>query len=188
MFACEQANSSPDLLCLAKGITGGYLPLAATVTTDEIHDAFLGSPQEGRTFFHGHTYTGNPVACAVALANLDLFVADETLEKLGAKITNLTQQLADHICPLPHVADIRQRGVMIGIELAAHTATRTPYQASERMGAQVCLEARRRGVIIRPLGDVLVLMPPLSIHDDEIDHLISVVREAIVIITSEHHT
>ena len=184
MFACEQANISPDLLCLAKGITGGYLPLAATVTTDEIHDAFLGSPQEGRTFFHGHTYTGNPVACAVALANLDLFVADKTLEKLGAKITNLTEQLADHIRPLPHVADIRQCGVMIGIELAAHTETRTPYEASKRIGAEVCLEARRRGVIIRPLGDVLVLMPPLSIHDDEIDRLISVVREAIVATTS----
>ena len=188
MFACEQANISPDLLCLAKGITGGYLPLAATVVTDEIHDAFLGSPQEGKTFFHGHTYTGNPVACAVALANLDLFSTDQTLEKLRAKIANLTQQLAEHIRPLPHVADVRQCGAMIGIELAANTETRTPYQASERMGAQVCLDARRRGVIIRPLGDVLVLMPPLSIHDAEIDHLISVVREAIVTITSGHHS
>ena len=184
MFACEQADITPDLLCLAKGITGGYLPLAATVATDEIHAAFLGSPQEGKTFFHGHTYTGNPVACAAALASLDLFISDQTLEKLGPKIVSLTQQLDHHIRPLPHVADVRQCGVMIGIELAADTETRTPYETSERMGAQVCLEARHRGVIIRPLGDVVVLMPPLSIHHSEIDRLISVVRDAIVAVTS----
>ena len=183
MFACEQADVAPDLFCLAKGITGGYLPLAATLATDAIHDAFLGPPQDGRTFFHGHTYTGNPLACAAALASLDLFDADHTLDRLGPKTVLLKQRLADDVRPLPHVADVRQCGVMVGIELGADVASRRPYPAADRMGARVCLEARRRGVIVRPLGDVVVLMPPLSIREDELDRLITVVRDAILTAT-----
>ena len=183
MFACEQANISPDLLCLAKGITAGYLPLAATLATDAMHNAFLGPPQEGRTFFHGHTYTGNPLACAAGLANLDLFNADNTLERLSPKTVRLQQRLTDDVRPLPHVADVRQCGVMVGIELAADAAERRPYAKVERMGARVCIEARRRGVIIRPLGDVIVLMPPLSIREDELDRLVTVVHDAILAVT-----
>lgn len=180
MFACEQAGIAPDLLCLAKGITGGYLPLAATLASDRIHDAFLGPPEAGRTFFHGHTYTGNALGCAAALASLDLFERDRILERLRPRIDRLTERLASDVAPLPHAADVRQCGVMVGIELAADVAARRPYAPADRMGARVTVEARRRGVIVRPLGDVVVLMPPLSIRDDELDRLVAVVRDAIV--------
>ena len=183
MFACEQAGISPDLLCVAKGITGGYLPLAATLATDRIHDAFLGPPAAGRTFYHGHTYTGNPLGCAAALANLDIFERDRTLDRLGPKIARLEQRLASVVAPLPHVADVRQCGVMVGIELAGDAAERRPYPAAERMGARVTVEARRRGVIVRPLGDVVVLLPPLTITNDELDRLVTVVRDAISAVT-----
>lgn len=186
MFACEQAHVSPDLMCLAKGITGGYLPLAATLATDVVYDAFLGSPQEGRTFFHGHTYTGNPLACAAALANLDLFESDHTFDLLGPKIAYMQQRLKKDLLPLPHVAEVRQCGMMIGIELSANAETRRPYPAADRMGAKVTAEARRHGVIIRPLGDVVVLMPPLSIRDDELDRLVTVTRDAITSTTDKH--
>ena len=183
MFACEQDRVTPDLLCLAKGLTGGYLPLAATLATDRVHDAFLGEAHEGRTFFHGHTYTGNPLACAAALASLGIFEADDTLRRLAPKVAYLTRRLAEEIAPLAHVADVRQRGAMVGIELAADAATRRAYPARDRTGAQVTLEARAGGVIIRPLGDVVVLMPALSIREDELDRLVTVVREAIVAVT-----
>ena len=179
MFACEQAGVCPDLLCVAKGITGGYLPLAATLATEQVHDAFLGPPAAGRTFYHGHTYTGNPLGCAATLASLELFAGNRTLDRLGPKIRRLEQLMATEIAPLPHVADIRQCGVMVGIELAADAADRRPYPAAVRMGARVTVEARRRGVIVRPLGDVVVLMPPLSITTEEIDRLVTVVRDAI---------
>ena len=183
MFACEQDQVTPDLLCLAKGITGGYLPLAATLATERIHDAFLGEAHEGRTFFHGHTYTGNPLACAAALASLAIFETDDTLRRLAPKAAYLERRLADEVAPLAHVADVRQRGVMVGIELAADAAARRAYPARDRTGAQVTVEARTRGVIIRPLGDVIDLMPPLSIRQDEIDRLVTVVRDAIVAVT-----
>lgn len=183
MFACEQAGVAPDLLCLGKGITGGYLPLAATLATERIHDAFLGPPAAGRTFFHGHTYTGNPLACAAALASLELFERERTLDRLGPKIARLERLLAAEVTPLPHVADVRQRGAMAGIELAADAAERRPYPATDRIGARVTAAARRRGVIVRPLGDVVVLMPPLSITGDEIDRLVTAVRDAIAEVT-----
>ena len=183
MFACEQDRVTPDLLCLAKGITGGYLPLAATLATDRVHDAFLGEAHEGRTFFHGHTYTGNPLACAAALASLAIFEADDTLRRLAPKVDQLERQLAEEVAPLAHVADVRQRGVMVGIELAADASARRSYPARDRIGARVTVEARARGVIIRPLGDVVVLMPPLSDREDELDRLVTVVREAIVAVT-----
>ena len=179
MFACEQAGIAPDLMSVAKGITGGYLPLAATLATDSIHDAFLGPPAAGRTFYHGHTYTGNPLGCAAALASLDIFERDRTLDRLGPKIAQLERLLARDVAPLPHVADVRQCGVMVGIELAANAGERRPYPAAERMGARVTVAARRRGVIVRPLGDVVVLMPPLAITAGEIDRLVTVVRDAI---------
>lgn len=183
MFACQQEEVSPDLMCLAKGLTGGYLPLAATLTTERLYAAFLGPPAEGRTFYYGHTYTGNPLGCAVALASLDLFDSDRVMEHLAAKVDRLTTRLADTIAPLRHVADVRQRGLMVGIELADDPATRTAYPAADRMGARVTDAARAHHVIVRPLGDVVVLMPPLSVQLKEIDRLVAAVHDAIVTVT-----
>jgi adenosylmethionine-8-amino-7-oxononanoate aminotransferase len=172
MFACEQEDVAPDLLCVAKGITGGYLPLAATLTTEAVYAAFLGEHEEYRTFFHGHTYTGNPLACAAALATLDVFESERTLERLAPKIDLLGELLDELVAPLPAVREIRRRGFMTGIELGGHPA-------AARMGHQVTLAARRRGAIVRPLGDVVVLMPPLSITADELTHLVAVTAAAI---------
>jgi adenosylmethionine-8-amino-7-oxononanoate aminotransferase len=171
MFACEHEGVAPDLLCVAKGITGGYLPLAATLTTEEIYEGFLGRFEEFRTFFHGHTYTGNPLACAAALASLEVFEEERTLERLERKI-ELLEQLLEPIAARAEVAEVRRRGFMTGIELAEQ-----PVAA--RMGHQVTLEARRRGAVIRPLGDVVVLMPPLSISEGELTRLVAITAEAI---------
>jgi len=161
MFACEHEGVEPDLMCVAKGITGGYLPLAATFATRKIFDAFLGEPWEGRTFFHGHTYTGNPLACAAALASLDLFERNDLIAAVAQKAESLRRML-DGVKDLPHVGDIRQRGFMAGIELVEDPQTRRPFDATKRIGAAVCARLRRHGVILRPLGDVIVLMPPLA--------------------------
>jgi adenosylmethionine-8-amino-7-oxononanoate aminotransferase len=183
MFACEQEQVSPDILCLAKGLTGGYVPLAATLATEQLYAVFLGPPADGRTFFYGHTYTGNPLGCAVALASLDLFNTEQIIASLDGKITRLTSQLTDAILPLRHVADVRQRGLMVGIELARDAVTRTPYLEIDRVGVAVAVAARSHGVIVRPLGDVVVLMPPLSVTLDEIDRLVGAVRDAITMVT-----
>ncbi len=171
MFACEHENVAPDFLCLAKGLTGGYLPLAATLTTEEVYGGFLGEFEEFRTFFHGHTYTGNPLACAAARASLEVFEEERTLERLQAKIT-LLERLLESVAAHPAVKDVRQKGFMVGIELADH-----PVEL--RMGHRVTLEARRRGAIIRPLGDVVILMPPLSIAVGELERLVAITHEAI---------
>jgi adenosylmethionine-8-amino-7-oxononanoate aminotransferase len=172
MFACEHEGVAPDLMCVAKGLTGGYLPLAATLATERIYAGFLGAHEEWRTFFHGHTYTGNPLACAAALATLDVFEAERTLERLGPKIGLLGRLLDDLVAPLAAVTDVRRRGFMVGIELGGHPA-------AARMGHQVTLAARRRGAIIRPLGDVVVLMPPLAIADGELRRLVEITAAAI---------
>jgi adenosylmethionine---8-amino-7-oxononanoate aminotransferase len=171
MFACEHEAVAPDLLCLAKGITGGYLPLAATLATERIYEGFLGEPEELRTFFHGHTYTGNPLACAAALATLDVFEEERTLERLQSKIA-LLGELLEPIAGLPCVAEVRRRGFMTGIQL-------TDFPLELRMGHRVALEARRRGAIVRPLGDVVVLMPPLAIPDHDLRRLVEITGEAI---------
>jgi adenosylmethionine-8-amino-7-oxononanoate aminotransferase len=177
MFACEHEGVSPDLLCVAKGLTGGYLPLAATLATERIYDGFLGEFEEFRTFFHGHTYTGNPLACAAALASLEVFEEERTLEYLEPKIEMLGQLLAP-LAVHPAVRDVRRRGFMVGIELA-------DYPLDQRMGHRVTLEARRRGAVIRPLGDVVVLMPPLAISRADLRRLVAVTAEAIDAATSE---
>jgi len=182
MFACEHENVSPDILCLAKGITGGYLPLAATLATDAVYEAFLGPPEENRTFFHGHTYTGNPLACAAAIANLEIFEEEKTLSRLQGKIEKLWKGL-ERFKELKHVGEIRGRGVMVGIELVQLTVTKRPFAPEMRIGHRVTLEARRRGVIIRPLGDVIVLNPPLSITDAEIEKLLDETYSSIRMIT-----
>jgi len=180
MFACAHAGITPDLMCVGKGITGGYLPLAATVATEDVFATFLAPYEEFKAFFHGHTYTGNALGCAVALASLQVFEEERTLERLGPKIATLEARLAAEIAPLAHVGDVRQRGFMVGIELVADRAARRSYEPALRMGHRVILAARRRGVILRPLGNVLVLMPPLAIADDELALLLDVTREAIV--------
>jgi adenosylmethionine-8-amino-7-oxononanoate aminotransferase len=171
MFACEQEDVAPDLLCLAKGLTGGYLPLAATLATERIYEGFLGAPEEHRTFFHGHTYTGNPLACAAALANLDLFESERTLERLQPKI-ELLGELLTEIGAMPEVVEARSRGFMAGIDLGAH-------DPSLRLGHEVALEARERGAIIRPLSDVVVLMPPLSISESDLRRLLEITADSI---------
>jgi adenosylmethionine---8-amino-7-oxononanoate aminotransferase len=177
MFACEHEGVAPDFLCLAKGLTGGYMPLAATLTTERVYEGFLGGPEEFRTFFHGHTYTGNPLACAAALATLDVFEQERTLERLEAKAALLEQLLNDLVAPLPHVAGVRRCGLMCGIELAGPGGR--PYDPALRMGHQVTLAARARGAIVRPLGDVVVLMPPLSIAADELEELVEITADSI---------
>ena len=171
MFACEQEDVAPDLLCLAKGLTGGYLPLAATLATERIYEGFLGAPDEHRTFFHGHTYTGNPLACAAALASLAAFESERTLERLQPKIA-LLRGLLDEVERMPEVVEVRGRGLMAGIDLGEH-------DPALRMGHRVTLEARRRGAIVRPLTDVVILMPPLSISETDLRNLVAIVAESI---------
>jgi adenosylmethionine-8-amino-7-oxononanoate aminotransferase len=182
MFACEHEKVLPDIMAIAKGITGGYLPLAATLTTENIYRGFLGEYRELKTFFHGHTYTGNPLACAAAIANIDLFKRERTLQKLQQKITLLKQELK-RFAELEHVGDIRQKGFMIGIELVKNKETKEPYPLEEKIGIRVIREARQHGLILRPLGSVVVLMPPLSISKRELERLIEIVYGAIKTVT-----
>ncbi len=185
MFASEHAAITPDILCLAKGITGGYLPLAATLSTEEIFSAFWGEYNEYKTFFHGHTYTGNPLGCAVAIANLDLFKQERLLEKMQPRIAYLARRLREDFLPLAHVSDARQWGYMIGIELVQDKANRKNYAPEQRIGHKVILEARKRNVLIRPLGDIIILMPPLSIGDSELATLLDVTYDCIRAVTGD---
>lgn len=183
MFACEHEDVSPDLLCLGKGITGGYLPLAATLATEEIFSAFLGEYRELKSFFHGHTYTGNPLGCSVALASLEIFRNEKVLEKMQPKILNLKRRLEQDILPLVHVGDVRQWGFMVGIELVEEKVPVRRYPLEKRMAHRVILEARHRGVVVRPLGDVIVVVPPLTITADELNTLLDVILESIRIVS-----
>ena len=184
MFASDHESVTPDILCLAKGLSAGYLPLAATVVIEEIYNEFVGRYDELKTFFHGHTYTANPLACAVALANLELFTENRTLERLIPKIDFLRGGL-ERFQKLGHVGDIRQVGFMVGIELVRDRARKTPYEVEEKIGIHVIEEARRRGVIIRPLGNVIVLMPPLAIEIRELKRLLDVVYQSIRAVTEK---
>ena len=183
MFACEHENVRPDLMCVAKGITGGYLPLAATFATQQIFDAFLGQPSEGKTFYHGHTYTGNPLACAAAIASLDLFEKNNLIQKVQEKSLKLTAML-DELRPLDHVGDIRQKGFMVGIELVENKQTNRPFDSRRRIGAAVCQRLRNHGVILRPLGDVIVLMPPLAMEMDDLSKIITALKVEIAALNS----
>lgn len=178
MFYCEQEDVSPDFMCLGKGITGGYLPLAATLTTDEVFNGFLGEFGELKHFYHGHTYTGNNLACAVALANLEVFEEERTLERLRPKIEHLTKRL-EEFWELEHVGDVRQLGFMVGIELVKDKRTGEKFPYGDRTGFKVAYKCRERGVFLRPLGDVMVLMMPLVIDFDQMDHVIDTLRWAI---------
>src|SRR6476620_11579066 len=172
MFACEQEGVEPDLMCVAKGLTGGYLPLAATLTTETLYEGFLGRHEQFRTFFHGHTYTGNPLACAAALATLRVFEQERTLERLQPKISLLGELLAERVAPLDAVREVRRKGFMVGIELQG-------FEVADRIGHAVTLAARERGAIVRPLGDTIVLMPPLGISTAELRRLVTITAAAI---------
>ncbi len=171
MFACEQERVAPDFLCLGKGLTGGYMPLAATLTTERVYEGFLGSAEEGRTFFHGHTFTGNPLACAAALASLDAFESENTLLRLQPKI-RLLGELLSEVAAMEEVAEVRGHGLMVGIDLGEHEPTGA-------IGHRVTAEARKRGAIIRPLGDVIVLMPPLAISKAQLERLVAITVDSI---------
>ncbi len=182
MFAAEHENVTPDIMAVAKGLTGGYLPLAATLTTEEVYDAFLGRHEEFRAFFHGHTYTANPLACAVAIANLELFEKQRTIEKLQPKIRLIAKRL-EGFFDLKCVGDIRQCGVMVGIELVRDRRTKQSFEPGEKIGARVIDLARKKGAILRPLGAVVVLMPPLGMTEKELNNLLDITYESIQEVT-----
>lgn len=184
MFACQQEDVVPDIMAISKGIAAGYLPLAATVTTDKVYSVFLGSYSELKTFFHGHTFTGNPLACAVAIKSLQLFQQDNLLAALQPKIARLKERLGD-FASLEHVGDVRQCGMAAGVELVENKESGSAYPWEERVGIKVCLEARKRGVFSRPLGNTIVIFPPLVISNSELDMLLNVLQESIRVVTEE---
>lgn len=175
MWACEQEEVEPDFLCLGKGLTGGYLPMAATLTTERVWDAFLGSYQQSRSFFHGHTYGGNPLAAAAALATLQLFEEERTLERVDS-MAEMLHTMLEPLRELPHVGDIRQAGLIAAVELVRDKATHSPFPWTERRGQAVCNIALHHGVWLRPLGNVIVIMPPLSVTKEELQLLVSALR------------
>lgn len=184
MFACEHEGVNPDIMTVAKGITAGYLPLAATLVTEDIYNAFLGDYAEQKTFFHGHSYTGNPLACAAALANLKVFRDEKVIEGLDTKITVAREKLAT-FWQLAHVGDIRQCGLMIGIELVQDRNAKTPYPWEQAVGGHVCQKAREYGLFIRPLGNVVVFMPPLASTVAEIEEMLSIIYRCIDEVTNK---
>ena len=178
MWACEHEDVSPNLLCTAKGLAAGYLPLAATLTTDEIYNAFLGEYRERKTFFHGHTFTGNPLACAVALENIAIFEREHLLSRLQTTISHFQKRLQEFY-QLAHVGEVRARGLAAGVELIKNPNTNEPYPLEEKVGIRVCRAALARGAMLRPLVNTIVLMPPLQISLSELDALLDIVYDAI---------
>ena len=183
MFACEHEEVVPDIMCLSKGITGGYLPLAVTLATEEIYKAFIGDFKELKTFFHGHSYTGNPLACAAALACLDIFEREDVLTNLQPRIAVLEKWLRD-ISDFAHVGDARNKGLMAGVELVKDKKTKEAYAWEDKTGWKVARHARDNGVFIRPLGNVIVIMPPLSISNENLGQMLKVLKDAIIAVTA----
>jgi len=182
MFACEHEGVVPDLMTVAKGITGGYLPVAATFATDRIYDAFYADYEEQKTFFHGHSYTGNPLGCAVALENLRLMEERRIVEEVARKSVLVAEQLAP-MRDRPHVGDIRQKGFMVGIELVRDKRTKEPYHWNERIGVKVTRKAREKGMLTRPLGNVIVFLPPLASTEEELREMIAILDASIAEVT-----
>jgi adenosylmethionine-8-amino-7-oxononanoate aminotransferase len=185
MFGCEHEDVRPDLMAVGKGLTGGYLPVAATLVTDDVYAAFLGEYAERKAFYHGHTYTGNQLGCAAALASLDIFEKDGVLAHVRDAGARFVEGLRAKLGPLPHVGDIRLKGLFGGVELVKDRGTREPYPTPERTGHRVCLAARERGVFLRPLGDVIVLVPPLSSTQDELDRLVTALAASVREVTAD---
>jgi len=184
MFACEQEGVGPDIMAVAKGLTGGYLPLAVTLTSSEIYDAFLGRYEEFKAFFHGHSYTANPLGCAAALATLSIFETQNVLEHVALLSGVMSDELAK-LAGCRWIGDIRQKGLMVGIEIVADRVTKEPFPPELKVGQRVIRKAREKGIILRPLGDVIVLMPPLSSTEEELRHLVGSVGWAIESVLSE---
>ena len=182
MFACQHEGVTPDLMAISKGLTGGYMPLAATLTTEEIYKGFLGRYEDFKTFFHGHSYTGNQLGCSVALANLEVFKKEKTLARLQPKIKAMAR-LLQPLRQLPHVGDIRQRGFMAAIELVVDKKAKTPYPLEARIGHRITAEARRQGLLLRPLGHIMVLMPPLSTDASTLRRMVTILHESIETVT-----
>jgi len=178
MFACEQEHVVPDLMALSKGLTGGYLPLAATLTTDESFNSFLGDYAEYKTFFHGHCYTGNQLGCAAALANLRVFEEERVLKNLESRIAYLKSGL-DRLRTLPHVGDVRHIGMIGAVELFKDAVKKEPYPPADKMGIKVCTEMRKHGVLTRPIGNTIVLMPPYCVTDEQLKKMLDVLHNAI---------
>jgi adenosylmethionine-8-amino-7-oxononanoate aminotransferase len=185
MFAVEQAGISPDILCMAKGISGGYLPLAATLATEQVYEAFVGRPSEYRALFHGHTYGGNPLGCAAAIASLDVFAKEGTLERAAAGAARLGTLLEKHVAPLPHAGPVRRVGLMAGFDLWREADAAERFPTDERRAHRAVLLAREEGVIVRPLGDTMVLMPPLALPEDLMERLVVTVARAVERATAE---
>jgi adenosylmethionine-8-amino-7-oxononanoate aminotransferase len=175
MFACQREEVIPDFLCLAKGLTGGYLPMAATLTTGRIYDAFLGGADQA--FYYGHSYTANPLGCAAALASLEIFETERTLEALQPKIARMAELLSELSANHPEIHEVRQCGFIAGIELRRPDGSKFP--AAERIGEEVCLAARKHGLLTRPILDTIVLMPPLAISIEDLDHAVMAIGRAI---------
>jgi adenosylmethionine---8-amino-7-oxononanoate aminotransferase len=177
LFACEQADTSPDFMCLSKGLTGGFMPMSAVLTTQHVYESFLDDSRE-RAFLHSHSYTGNPLACAAAFASLSIFSSDDVLEKNKAtahKMKTLAEPFKDH----PHVAEVRQCGMILAIEMVQDKKTKTAFTTSERRGLRAYRHAIEHGVVLRPLGDILYWMPPYCIDDEALQHLASVTATAL---------
>ncbi|UCG78702.1 MAG: adenosylmethionine--8-amino-7-oxononanoate transaminase [Nitrospirota bacterium] len=178
MFACEHEGIEPDILCLSKGITGGYLPLAVTVSTDDIYDAFLGEYSELKTFFHGHSYTGNQLGCAAAIASLEIFKQDDTLKGLQPKI-EVFRKWMDKVIEFEHVGDARAKGLMGGVELVKDKKSKAEYPLEDRMGWKVVYKAREKGLLLRPLGNVIVIMPPLVITKEDLEQMLDTIAVSV---------
>lgn len=179
LFAVEQGPISPDVLTLGKGLSAGYLPISAAITTEQLYEGFLGGPEEGKTFYYGQTFAGNPLAARLALRNLELIEERRVVQGLPERISALSAALASEVSDLPHVEEVRQCGLMVGIELTERPGQRAPYPAEDLAGWRVVREARRRGVIIRPLGNVIVLMPAVTMPPAEIERLVAVTAESL---------
>ena len=187
MFACDHDKVTPDILVLGKGLTSGYLPLSATITTQDIFDTFLGDYEELKTFFHGHSYSGNPLSCATAIANLEIFDEEKTISKVKKTIKILEDELKE-FKGLKHVSDIRNKGLMAGIDLKKDSNKNIAYELKERIGKKICDLARKEGVLIRPLGDTIVIMPPISINQKELKKLTKSIYKCIKIVTEDETT
>ncbi|MCM3725809.1 adenosylmethionine--8-amino-7-oxononanoate transaminase [Neobacillus cucumis] len=184
MFACEHEGVQPDLMAVGKGITGGYLPIAATLTTEEIYQAFYDDYDKLKTLFHGHSYTGNQLGCAVALENLRLFEKENLVEEVAEKAKYL-HKLLEELKSLPYVGDIRQLGFMCGIELVFSKETKEPLPKEKRIGYQATLKMRELGMLTRPLGDTIVFMPPHVSTKEELKEMVAIMKEAIIEVTNE---
>ncbi len=182
MFACDGEGVTPDLMAVGKGLSGGYLPIAATMATEKVFDAFRGETHSTNTFFHGHSYTANQLACAASLASLDLFEKNKIVDNVRKRARTAGAWL-EKISALESVGQTRRAGLMMGIELVQDKKTRAPYDASLMMGRKVILAAREKGLIIRPLGDVVIIMPPLCVSDEELDKIMSVTLDSIAEVT-----